>query len=140
MPTISCLVRRASSFYTERNFKKLLIGVLVKAGTRMKACIGFVAWNGFNPRRDVTNLYKILIDLKPLVYCASKLIENFKLFYKSNRPHFLWVYRRDNPQAFSIKDNSEDPNHVEHVSNLHEKIWLIYFNVAWFTHYKISPY
>ena len=32
-----------------------------------------------------------------MVYCAGKLIENFKSFYKSNRPHFLWVYRRDNP-------------------------------------------
>ena len=30
-----------------------------------------------------------------MVYCASKLIENFKLFYKSNGPHFLWVYRSD---------------------------------------------
>ena len=28
-----------------------------------------------------------------MVYCAGKLIENFKLFCKSNRPHFLWVYR-----------------------------------------------
>ena len=32
-----------------------------------------------------------------MVNCARKLIENLKLFYKSNRPHFLWVYRRDNP-------------------------------------------
>ena len=32
-----------------------------------------------------------------MVYCAGKLIENLKLFYKSSRPHFLWVYRRDNP-------------------------------------------
>ena len=32
-----------------------------------------------------------------MVYCAGKLIENLKLFCKSNRPHFLWVYRRDNP-------------------------------------------
>ena len=32
-----------------------------------------------------------------MVYCANKLIENLKLFYKSNRPHFLWVYRSDNP-------------------------------------------
>ena len=24
-----------------------------------------------------------------MVYCANKLIENLKLFYKSNRPHFL---------------------------------------------------
>ena len=32
-----------------------------------------------------------------MAYCAGKLIENLKLFYKSNRPHFLWVYRRDNP-------------------------------------------
>ena len=23
-----------------------------------------------------------------MVYCAGKLIENFKLFYKSDRPHF----------------------------------------------------
>ena len=49
-----------------------------------------------------------------MVYCAGKFIENFsfvlqkvsiffyflfykKFFYKSNRPHFLWVYRRDYP-------------------------------------------
>ena len=32
-----------------------------------------------------------------MVYCAGKLIENLKSFYKSNRPHFLWVYLRDNP-------------------------------------------
>ena len=32
-----------------------------------------------------------------MVYCAGKLIENLKLFYKSNRSHFLWLYRRDNP-------------------------------------------
>ena len=31
---------------------------------------------------------------KPMVYCAGKLTENLKLFYISNRPHFLWVYRR----------------------------------------------
>ena len=24
-----------------------------------------------------------------MVYCANKLVENLKLFYKSNRPHFL---------------------------------------------------
>ena len=32
-----------------------------------------------------------------MVYCAGKLIVYLKLFYKSNRPHFLWVYKRDNP-------------------------------------------
>ena len=32
-----------------------------------------------------------------MVYRAGKLIENLKLLYKSNRPHFPWVYRRDNP-------------------------------------------
>ena len=32
-----------------------------------------------------------------MVYYAGKLIENLKLFYKSNRSHFLWVYQRDNP-------------------------------------------
>ena len=41
-----------------------------------------------------------------MVYCAGKLIGKtndsvllIKLFYKSNRPHFLWVYRRDNPRG-----------------------------------------
>ena len=33
-----------------------------------------------------------------MVHFASKLIENLKLFYKSSRPHFLWVYRCNNPQ------------------------------------------
>ena len=32
-----------------------------------------------------------------MVYCAVKLIENLNLCYKSKGPHFLWVYRRDNP-------------------------------------------
>ena len=32
-----------------------------------------------------------------MIYCAGKIIENLKLFYESNRPHFLWVYWRDNP-------------------------------------------
>ena len=32
-----------------------------------------------------------------MVYCAGKLIEIVQLFYKSKRPHFQWVYRRDNP-------------------------------------------
>ena len=32
-----------------------------------------------------------------MVCCAGKLIENLKLFYISNRPHFLWVYWRDSP-------------------------------------------
>ena len=34
-----------------------------------------------------------------MVYYAwpSKLIVYLKLFYKSNRPHFLWVYWLDNP-------------------------------------------
>ena len=36
-----------------------------------------------------------------MVYCAGKLIENVKLFYKSNGPHFLWVYGRDNPRGMS---------------------------------------
>ena len=31
-----------------------------------------------------------------MAYCAGKLIANLKLFYKSNRPHFLWVYQHDN--------------------------------------------
>ena len=39
----------------------------------------------------------VLIGYEPMVYCASKLIENLKFFYKSNRPHFLWVYWRDDP-------------------------------------------
>ena len=47
---------------------------------------------------------RVLIGYKPMVYCAGKLIGKtndsvllIKLFYKSNRPHFLWVYCRDNP-------------------------------------------
>ena len=41
-----------------------------------------------------------------LFYCDAKLIENFKLFYKSNRPHFLWVYRRDNPRG-SLREHEK---------------------------------
>ena len=95
MPTVSCSVRRAYPFYTERNFKKLLIDVLIKAGTRINTCTEFVARTGFNSCRDVINVKK----LNNLIFSC-------------------------------LSHNSGDPNHVEHVSNLHEKIWLIYFNVA----------
>ena len=46
-----------------------------------------------------------------MVYFAGKLIENLKLFYKSNRPHFLWVYRRDNPLGILGK-HSKSFSHV----------------------------
>ena len=39
-----------------------------------------------------------------MVYCAGKLIENVKLFYNGNRPHYLWVYRRDNPLSAEIQE------------------------------------
>ena len=41
-------------------------------------------------------LLLLLSWLKTYGFCARKLIENLKLFYKSNKPHLLWVYRRDN--------------------------------------------
>ena len=55
--------------------------------------------------QPLTLFYKIskivrafwLVKNLSMVYCAGKLIENLKLFYKSDRRHFLWVYRRDNP-------------------------------------------
>ena len=52
MPTVSCSVRRAFPFYTERNFKKLLLGVLVKAGTRIKGLyrVCRVKWFQSSPR------------------------------------------------------------------------------------------
>ena len=37
-----------------------------------------------------------------MVFCVGKLIENLKLFYTSNRPHFLWGYRRDNPRGMLL--------------------------------------
>ena len=37
-----------------------------------------------------------------MVYCAGKLIVYLKSFYKSNRLHFLWVYRRDNPLVYCL--------------------------------------
>ena len=39
-----------------------------------------------------------------MVYCAGKLIQNLKLFYLSNRPHFLWVYWRNNPLEKLVND------------------------------------
>ena len=44
-----------------------------------------------------------------MVYCAGKLIENVKLFYNGNRPHYLWVYRRDNPLSAEILRNPNSP-------------------------------
>ena len=49
-----------------------------------------------------------------MVYCAGKLIENLKLFYKSNRPHFLWVYRRDNPRGMLGKAGRTREKLVNH--------------------------
>ena len=46
-----------------------------------------------------------------MVYCAGKLIENLKLFYKSNRPHFLWVYRRDKPLGMLGENKKKLVNH-----------------------------
>ena len=34
-----------------------------------------------------------------MVFYVGKLIIYLKLFYKSNRPHFLWVYWCDNPRG-----------------------------------------
>ena len=49
----------------------------------------------------ITKIVRAFWLLKNLwFYCAGKLIVLYlKLFYKSNRPHFLWVYqrRRGNP-------------------------------------------
>ena len=55
-----------------------------------------------------------------MVYCAGKLTENFKLFYKSNRPHFLWVYWRDNPLEML----------AEHSKSLQiPLLWLVIYKV-----------
>ena len=52
-----------------------------------------------------------------MVYCANKLIENFKLFYKSNRPHFLWVYQCDNPLGM-LGEHSKSFSHVLQTSRM----------------------
>ena len=44
-----------------------------------------------------------------MVYCDGKLIENVKLFYNGNRPHYLWVYRCDNPLSAEILTNPNSP-------------------------------
>ena len=44
----------------------------------------------------IYKITKIVHAFWPMVYCAGKLIENLKLLYESNRPHFLWVYWHDN--------------------------------------------
>ena len=48
-----------------------------------------------------------------MVYCDGQLIENLKLFYKSNRTHFLWVNRRDNPlEMLGEHSNTQHPTRV----------------------------
>ena len=49
-----------------------------------------------------------------MVYCAGKVIENLKLFYKSNRPHFLWVYWRDNPLQKLLRPTSRNTGTESH--------------------------
>ena len=52
-----------------------------------------------------------------MVYCAGKLIKNLKLFYKSNRPHFLWVHWHDNTlmilRLTSSEQTTKFPAHSE---------------------------
>ena len=33
-----------------------------------------------------------------VIKCSDWLKHALKLFYKSNRPHFLWVYQHNNPR------------------------------------------
>ena len=37
-----------------------------------------------------------ILNLKVLAYIAIQIANTI---YLSNRPHFLWVYRRDNPRG-----------------------------------------
>ena len=37
-----------------------------------------------------------------MFYCACKLIGNLKLFHKSNRTHFAWVYRRGREPTWDV--------------------------------------
>ena len=54
-----------------------------------------------------------------MVYCAGKLVENLKLFCKSNRLHFLWVYRKSYSKP-RIRDysNFSEANFLEDLSQL----------------------
>ena len=62
-----------------------------------------------------------------MVYCAGKLIENVKLFHKSNRPHFLWVYRRqDNPrEMLGTLEKLVNPSPKDHAGKPIESV--VYF-------------
>ena len=53
-----------------------------------------------------------------MVCCAGKLIENLKLFYKSNRPYFLWVYWRDNPLGMLGEHSKKLVNNEPKASDL----------------------
>ena len=59
-----------------------------------------------------------------MVYCAGKLIENLKLFYKSNRSHFPWVYQQcDNPCSSGCWENTR-------------KAWKSLAFGSWFTSFS----
>ena len=60
-----------------------------------------------------------------MVYSAGKLIENLKLFYKSNRPHFLWVYRRDNPRGM-LEEHEKSLQAYKQSSELEHKSTLTF--------------
>ena len=77
----------------------------------------------FSTSGKVVFLYSSQINARTLIgqsamgYCAGKPMENrvsSELFYESNGPHFLWIYRGNNPtgmfggtwEKFILKDNS----------------------------------
>ena len=63
-----------------------------------------------------------------MVYYAGRLIESLKLFYKSNRPHYLWVYRHNNPLGML----GEHYVYLVSFSNLEVPIILHFFQVEFF--------
>ena len=62
-----------------------------------------------------------------MVYCGGKLI----VILLSNRPHFLWVYRRDKPWAFN---QSERAHYLSYFINCNNYLSLVLPSV-----WNVSP-
>ena len=52
---------------------------------------------GVRVRVRVSNMDIFWKNTLDVIKCSDWLKHALKLFYKSNRPHFLWVYQHDNP-------------------------------------------
>ena len=75
-------------------------------------------------------------------YCTGKLMENccyLQLFYNSNRPHFLWVYRRNKPTRHPGGTREKAVSHEREASDL--QVFQVFSQHSkWVYHADKNPY